>query len=108
MKKLLFWYPKDFTFVCPTEIHAFQEKLEEFAKRGVQVYGASCDTLEVHMAWLDTPKDQGGIQGVTYPILSDSRRELSKELKSLIMKLSISGMKIKMMKVKKLSKMEIT
>jgi peroxiredoxin (alkyl hydroperoxide reductase subunit C) len=83
MKKLLFWYPKDFTFVCPTEIHAFQEKLEEFAKRGVQVYGASCDTLEVHMAWLDTPKDQGGIQGVTYPIISDSRRELSKELKIL-------------------------
>jgi alkyl hydroperoxide reductase subunit AhpC len=83
MKKLLFWYPKDFSFVCPTELHAFQEKLEEFAKRGVHVYGISCDTLEVHMAWLDTPKDQGGIQGVTYPILSDSRRELSKELKIL-------------------------
>lgn len=80
MKKLLFWYPKDFTFVCPTEIHAFQEKLQEFAKRGVQVYGASCDTLEVHMAWLDTPKDEGGIQGVTYPILSDSTRALSKKL----------------------------
>lgn len=83
MKKLLFWYPKDFSFVCPTELYAFQEKLEEFAKRGVHVYGASCDTLEVHMAWLDTPKDQGGIQGVTYPIISDSRREISKELKIL-------------------------
>ena len=83
MKKLLFWYPKDFSFVCPTELHAFQGKLEEFAKRGVHVYAASCDTLEVHMAWLDIPKDQGGIQGVTYPIISDSRRELSKELKIL-------------------------
>lgn len=80
MKKLLFWYPKDFSFVCPTEIHAFQEKLEEFAKRGVQVYGASCDTVEVHSAWLDTPKDQGGLQGVFYPLIADSRRELSKKL----------------------------
>lgn len=77
---LLFWYPKDFTFVCPTEIHAFEEKLEEFNKRGYQVFGASCDTLEVHFAWLNTPKDDGGLEGVTYPLISDSRRKLAKEL----------------------------
>jgi peroxiredoxin (alkyl hydroperoxide reductase subunit C) len=77
---LLFWYPKDFTFVCPTELHAFQEKLEEFNKRGYQVFGASCDSLEVHFAWLNTPKDDGGIEGVEYPLISDSRRTLATKL----------------------------
>jgi len=76
-KVLLFWYPKDFTFVCPTEIHAFQSKLEEFTKRGCKVIGASCDTNEVHFAWLTTPKDNGGIEGVTFPLISDSNRQLS-------------------------------
>ncbi len=79
-KVLLFWYPKDFTFVCPTELHAFQEALEEFEKRNVIVVGASCDTPEVHFAWLNTPKDDGGIEGVTYPILADSNRNLSNQL----------------------------
>ncbi|AEL25582.1 MULTISPECIES: peroxiredoxin [Cyclobacterium] len=68
---IFFFYPKDFTFVCPTEILAFQEKLEEFEKRGVAVIGASCDTEESHLAWLNTPKAEGGIQGVTYPIIAD-------------------------------------
>ncbi|WP_162419478.1 peroxiredoxin [Cyclobacterium roseum] len=68
---IFFFYPKDFTFVCPTEILAFQEKLEEFEKRGVAVVGASCDTEESHLAWLNTPKEEGGIQGVTYPIVAD-------------------------------------
>ncbi len=76
-KVLLFWYPKDFTFVCPTEIHAFQSKLDEFTKRGCKVIGASCDTAEVHFAWLTTPKDNGGIEGVTFPLISDSNRQLS-------------------------------
>lgn len=77
---LLFWYPKDFTFVCPTEIHAFQEKLKDFNSKGYQVFGASCDTNEVHFAWLNTPKEDGGIEGVTFPLLADSRRELAKKL----------------------------
>lgn len=76
-KVLLFWYPKDFTFVCPTELHAFQEALSEFEKRNTLVFGASCDTPEVHFAWLNTPKDNGGIEGVTYPILADTTRNLS-------------------------------
>lgn len=76
-KVLLFWYPKDFTFVCPTELHAFQAALGEFEKRNTMVIGASCDTNEVHFAWLNTPKDNGGIEGVTYPILADTNRNLS-------------------------------
>lgn len=76
-KVLLFWYPKDFTFVCPTELHAFQEALPEFEGRNTIVIGASCDTNEVHFAWLNTPKNNGGIEGVTYPILADTNRNLS-------------------------------
>ena len=76
-KVLLFWYPKDFTFVCPTELHAFQAALGEFEKRNTLVIGASCDTNEVHFAWLNTPKDNGGIEGVTYPILADTNRNLA-------------------------------
>lgn len=79
-KVLLFWYPKDFTFVCPTELHAFQEASKEFEKRNVTVIGASCDTAEVHFAWLNTAKDNGGIEGVKYPILADSNRNLSSQL----------------------------
>ncbi|REE05733.1 peroxiredoxin [Marinoscillum furvescens] len=74
---IFFFYPKDFTFVCPTEIHAFQEKLEEFEKRGVQVVGVSCDTEETHLAWLMTDKDKGGISGVTYPLVADSSKTIA-------------------------------
>ncbi|PCI08982.1 MAG: alkyl hydroperoxide reductase [Flavobacteriaceae bacterium] len=79
-KVLLFWYPKDFTFVCPTELHAFQEALGEFEKRNTLVIGASCDTNEVHFAWLNTAKDNGGIEGVTYPLIADTTRNLSNVL----------------------------
>ena len=79
-KVLLFWYPKDFTFVCPTELHAFQDALPEFEKRNTIVVGASCDTAEVHFAWLNTAKDDGGIEGVTYDLLADSNRNLSRVL----------------------------
>lgn len=79
-KVVLFWYPKDFTFVCPTEIHAFQEAAAEFAKRNTIVIGASCDTAEVHFAWLSTTKDNGGIEGVRFPLIADSTRILAEEL----------------------------
>jgi len=79
-KVILFWYPKDFTFVCPTELHAFQAAIGEFEKRNTIVIGASCDTPEVHFAWLSTDKNNGGIEGVTYPILADSNRNLSSVL----------------------------
>ena len=79
-KVLLFWYPKDFTFVCPTELFAFQQNLSEFEKRNTIVIGASCDTAEVHFAWLNTEKDNGGIEGVSYPLVSDSNRNLATAL----------------------------
>ena len=79
-KVVLFWYPKDFTFVCPTELHAFQAALPEFEKRNTIVIGASCDTNEVHFAWLNTPKNNGGIEGVTYPLLADTTRNLANAL----------------------------
>ena len=79
-KVLLFWYPKDFTFVCPTEIRAFQDALGEFEKRNTIVIGASVDTAEVHFAWLNTSKDNGGIEGVTFPLLADTNRNLSSQL----------------------------
>jgi peroxiredoxin 2/4 len=75
---VLFFYPKDFTFVCPTELHGFQEKLAEFEKREVAVVGASTDSEFSHWAWLQTPKNQGGIKGVTYPIVADINKTIAK------------------------------
>lgn len=74
---IFFFYPKDFTFVCPTEILAFQEKIAEFEKRGCAVVGCSTDTEETHLAWLSTPKDQGGISGVTFPIVADVSKTIA-------------------------------
>ena len=74
---VFFFYPKDFTFVCPTEILAFQAKLAEFEKRGVAVVGASTDTEETHLAWLCTPKNKGGIEGVTYPLVADTSKTIA-------------------------------
>ena len=79
-KVCLFWHPKDFTFVCPTEIHAFQEASKEFEKRNTILIGASCDTAEVHFAWLSTSKENGGIEGVQFPLIADSTRVLAMEL----------------------------
>lgn len=79
-KILLFWYPKDFTFVCPTEIHAFQEASAKFADKNTLVVGASCDTAEVHFAWLNTSKDNGGIEGVQFPLIADTTRQLAETL----------------------------
>ncbi|MEP2024213.1 MAG: peroxiredoxin [Reichenbachiella sp.] len=74
---VFFFYPKDFTFVCPTEILAFQEKLAEFEKRGVAVVGASTDTEETHLAWLMTDKNKGGIEGVKYPLVADTSKTIA-------------------------------
>ena len=74
---LFFFYPKDFTFVCPTELIAFQEKLEAFQARNVAVVGCSTDTEETHLAWLATPRSRGGIQGITYPIVADVSKTIA-------------------------------
>jgi peroxiredoxin 2/4 len=74
---LLFFYPKDFTFVCPSELHAFQAKLGEFEARGVKVVACSTDTEESHWGWLQVPKAKGGIEGVKYPIVADTSKTIS-------------------------------
>ncbi len=68
---VFFFYPKDFTFVCPTEIIAFQERMADFEKRGVKVVACSTDSEFSHFAWLNTEKNNGGIKGVKYPIVAD-------------------------------------
>src|SRR3954469_25898819 len=74
---VFFFYPKDFTFVCPTELHAFQDKLKEFESRNVAVVGCSTDTEESHWGWLQMDKKSGGIKGVTYPIVADTTKTVS-------------------------------
>lgn len=74
---VLFFYPMDFTFVCPTELHAFQEKLGEFEARDVQVVGCSVDSEHSHFAWLSQPKNRGGIEGVKYPIIADATKTIA-------------------------------
>ena len=74
---ILFFYPKDFTFVCPSELHAFQNKLSEFEKRNCAVVGCSTDTVETHWGWLQVPKSKGGINGITYPLIADSNKLIS-------------------------------
>jgi len=75
---VFFFYPKDFTFVCPTELHAFQDKLGEFEKRNTVVVACSTDTEQSHWGWLQVGKNEGGIKGVTYPIVADTNKTISK------------------------------
>lgn len=76
---VLFFYPLDFTFVCPTELHAFQEQLEEFEKRNAQVIACSVDSCYSHHAWLNTPKSKGGIEGIDYPLIADLNKTIAKD-----------------------------
>lgn len=74
---VLFFYPKDFTFVCPTELHAFEQHRAEFEERNVQLVACSTDTEYSHWGWLHMPKNEGGIQGVKYPIVADTNKTIS-------------------------------
>ena len=74
---LFYFYPADFGQVCPTEIIAFQDRLEEFEKRGVAVVGCSTDSHHSHLAWQLLPRDRGGIFGVKYPLVSDATKTIS-------------------------------
>lgn len=80
---ILFFYPLDFTFVCPTELHAFQEKLREFEVRNAQVVGCSVDSCFSHLAWLNMPQAKGGIQGISYPLLSDLDKTIARSFQVL-------------------------
>ena len=74
---LFFFYPKDFTFVCPTELFAFQNKLAEFESRDCAVVACSTDTEQSHWGWLQMEKRDGGIKGVTYPLVADTEKTIS-------------------------------
>lgn len=74
---VFFFYPLDFTFVCPTEIIAFQDKIAEFEKRGVAVIGCSVDSEFSHWAWLNTEKKNGGIKGVKFPLVADLSKTIA-------------------------------
>ncbi|MBT4345017.1 peroxiredoxin [Flavobacteriales bacterium] len=74
---LLFFYPKDFTFVCPTELFAFQNALSEFESRNCAVVACSTDTEQSHWGWLQMPKNEGGIKGITYPIIADTSKTIA-------------------------------
>lgn len=76
---IFFFYPADFTFVCPTEILAFQNKISEFEKRNVAVVGCSVDSEHSHWAWLQTDIKNGGIKGVKYPMVSDQSHGIAED-----------------------------
>lgn len=75
---VLFFYPLDFTFVCPTEIIAFSDAEGEFSKRNVQLLGCSIDSHFSHLAWVNTPRTQGGLGEISYPLIADLNKEISK------------------------------
>jgi peroxiredoxin (alkyl hydroperoxide reductase subunit C) len=76
---VLFFYPLDFTFVCPTEIIEFNRKLDEFKERGAEVIGVSVDSHFSHLAWKNTPVDQGGIGDIQYPLVADLKKQISRD-----------------------------
>ena len=76
---LLFFYPLDFTFVCPTEIIAFSDREEEFSKVGVQIIGVSVDSHFSHLAWRNTSRDEGGIGNIRYPLVADLSKQISRD-----------------------------
>jgi peroxiredoxin (alkyl hydroperoxide reductase subunit C) len=76
---VLFFYPLDFTFVCPTEILAFSDRLAEFHDLDAEVVGVSIDSKYTHLAWMEKPRDAGGIQGLKYPLVSDLSRQLARD-----------------------------
>ncbi len=74
---VLFFYPLDFTFVCPTEIIAYSDKVEEFRKRGAEVIGVSVDSKFSHLAWIRTSRADGGLGGLKFPLVSDITKKIS-------------------------------
>ena len=81
---LLFFYPLDFTFVCPTEIIAFDKALDKFKAKGVEVIGCSIDSHFTHLAWKNTPRNQGGIGNVQYPLVADLDKSISRNYQVLL------------------------
>jgi alkyl hydroperoxide reductase subunit AhpC len=76
---VFFFYPLDFTFVCPTEIVAFSDRIDEFRERGAEVIGCSVDSHFSHLAWIQQPRAQGGLGGLNYPLVSDLTKKISQD-----------------------------
>lgn len=83
---VLFFYPLDFTFVCPTEIVAFSDRIEEFKAIDAHVVGCSCDSHFTHLAWINTPRNQGGLGDIKYPLLADFNKQIAKSYGVLLEK----------------------
>ena len=81
---VLFFYPLDFTFVCPTEILAFNERAEDFKALNAELVGCSIDSEYSHLAWTQAPRDKGGICGITIPLLADVTKEIARDYGVLI------------------------
>jgi len=71
------FYPADWTFVCPTEIHAFSDRIQEFKDLNTHVLGVSVDSANSHLAWANTPRNKGGLGGCTFPLLGDVTKAIS-------------------------------
>lgn len=81
--KILIFYPADFSFICPTELFAFQEKLKDFEERNTVLIAISVDQIYSHERWLESPRDEGGIKGIAYPIASDITKKISTDYQTL-------------------------
>ena len=81
---IFFWYPLDFTFVCPTEITALSDRSEEFSEVGAVILGASTDSVHSHKAWANTPRSKNGIEGLKYPVISDMTHSIAREYGVLV------------------------
>ncbi|MBP7125950.1 peroxiredoxin [Myxococcota bacterium] len=81
---VLFFYPLDFTFVCPTEITAFSDRIEEFRKRNAEILGVSVDSEYSHLAWIQTPRSKGGLGEIHYPLVSDISKKISSDYGVLV------------------------
>jgi len=87
---VLFFYPLDFTFVCPTEITSFSDSIEEFEKLNTQIIGVSVDSKFSHLAWVETPRNEGGLGNIKYPLVADMTKKISKKYKVLIKEAGIA------------------
>jgi peroxiredoxin (alkyl hydroperoxide reductase subunit C) len=87
---VLFFYPLDFTFVCPTEITAFSDKADEFSKINTQILGASVDSKFSHLAWVNQPRSEGGLGDIKFPLLADITKEISRSYNVLMEDAGIS------------------
>lgn len=81
---VLFFYPLDFTFVCPTEITSFSDAFEKFHAEGAEILGVSVDSKHSHLAWINTPRKQGGVGSLNFPLVSDIKKTMSRDYGVLI------------------------